>query len=524
MVCPRCGHYLKLSAGERLKATFDDGAYRELNEGLVGCNPIDFPGYDHKIEGLQERTGLSEAVVTAIGFIGGTRTVVAVLDSRFLMGSMGVAVGEKITRAIEYATDKQLPLVIYSASGGARMQEGIFSLMQMAKTSEALARHASRGLMYISVMTHPTTGGVTASFASLGDIIIAEPHALIGFAGPRVIEQTINQKLPEGFQRSEELLHDGFLDMIVERDQMRPVLVKLLSCSSVQETKVSIPTSVSAQPTKSEALTPAERLGLARDVHRPHIYEYIDALFTNFIELHGDRCFRDDRSIVGGVAHFHGVPVMVIGHRKGAEVSENIECNFGMPDPEGYRKVQRLVKLADRLHWPVITFVDTPGAYPGVEAEQRGQGEAIARCLFDFANLTVPVISVVVGEGGSGGALALAEANAVIMLENAVYSVLSPEGFATILWKDRSRASEACKVMKITADDLKAYGIVEEVIAEGPGGVQHNRSVVFGQLDIVLTLYLARFEDMDGKELRERRYNRFRAFGTYADVRGKVQE
>lgn len=227
-VCPACGHHHGVTAAFRLKLLFDGGVYRELNRRLTGGNPLAFPGYENKLASLRRTTGLHEAVVTAEGKIGGCRTVVCVLDSRFLMGSMGAAVGEKIARATEHATRGKLPIVICSASGGARMQEGILSLFQMAKTAAALERHANAGLFYLSVLTHPTTGGVTASFASLGDVILAEPGALIGFAGPRVIEQTIGQALPEGFQRAEYLLEHGFVDAIVPRHALRHTVELLL--------------------------------------------------------------------------------------------------------------------------------------------------------------------------------------------------------------------------------------------------------------------------------------------------------
>lgn len=227
-VCPACGYHHRISAYYRLKTILDDGTFRELNPRLVGQNPLHFPGYTQKLTDLRAQTGLSEAAVTAVGRIGGMKAVVCVLDSRFLMGSMGAAVGEKITRATEHATHNRLPLIIFSASGGARMQEGILSLFQMAKTAAALERHAQAGLFYLSVLTHPTTGGVTASFASLGDIILAEPNALIGFAGPRVIEQTIGQTLPEGFQRAEYLKEHGFVDAIVPRGELRRTILTLL--------------------------------------------------------------------------------------------------------------------------------------------------------------------------------------------------------------------------------------------------------------------------------------------------------
>lgn len=227
-VCPHCGYHWPMGAYYRLSSVLDPGSFRELNERLPAADPLSFPGYQAKLALAQRKTGLTEAAVTATGTIGGYKCVVGVLDSRFLMGSMSAAVGEKITLAIEYAGKNKLPLILFAASGGARMQEGILSLMQMAKTSAALARFSEKGLLYISVLTDPTTGGVTASFASLGDIILAEPGALIGFAGPRVIQQTIGQQLPEGFQRAEFQMEHGFVDAVVPRSEMRDTLARLL--------------------------------------------------------------------------------------------------------------------------------------------------------------------------------------------------------------------------------------------------------------------------------------------------------
>ena len=227
-VCPLCGHHYPVGAYYRLSLILDKGTFRELDDGLASNDPLDFPGYEAKLDQARRRTGMNEGVVTATGRMGGQRVAVGAIDSRFFMGSMSAALGEKVTRLVEFADKYRLPLILFSASGGARMQEGILSLMQMAKTSAALERFSQRGGLYISVFTHPTTGGVTASFASLGDIILSEPGALIGFAGPRVIEQTIGEKLPEGFQTAEYLLEHGFLDAIVPRPQLRTTLLQIL--------------------------------------------------------------------------------------------------------------------------------------------------------------------------------------------------------------------------------------------------------------------------------------------------------
>ncbi|WP_294802175.1 acetyl-CoA carboxylase carboxyltransferase subunit alpha [uncultured Gemmiger sp.] len=266
------------------------------------------------------------------------------------------------------------------------------------------------------------------------------------------------------------------------------------------------------------ALTPEDRVFLARRPDRPHIGEIIDALFTDFFEQCGDRQCKEDAAILCGIARFHGMPVTVLGHRKGATLEENLQCNFGMPGPEGYRKALRVMKQAEKFRRPIITFVDTPGAYPGKDAEERGQGEAIARNLMEMSGLTVPVLTIVTGEGSSGGALGLGVANHILMLENAVYSVLSPEGFASILWKDASRSGEACAMMKLTAQDLYADGIVEKIIPEPLGGAQRGRQLLFSRMDAAIAAHLAVLCKMNRKALADQRYKKYRRIG---EMRGR---
>lgn len=260
-------------------------------------------------------------------------------------------------------------------------------------------------------------------------------------------------------------------------------------------------------------LTAEDKVFLARHPRRPKIDDYIRALFTEFFEQRGDRQCREDASILGGVALFKGLPVTVIGHRKGKNLDENLKYNFGMPGPEGYRKALRLMKQAEKFGRPIITFIDTPGAYPGREAEEHGQGEAIARNLAEMSQLSVSVIAIVTGEGSSGGALALGVANRVLMLENAVYSVLSPEGFASILWKDASRHGEACDVMKLTAQDLLGFGVIEEVIPEPLGGAQTDPQTLFAHVELALDRNLAALRKLNAAALRAQRYKKFRQIG-----------
>lgn len=517
-ICPKCGEYFRIHAKTRIRMIADKGSFESWFEGMEIKNPLQDAEYEKKLLDIKEKTKLDEAVITGKVLINGHPAAVAVMDGRFMMASMGSIVGEKITQTVERATKENLPVIIFSCSGGARMQEGIVSLMQMAKTSAALKRHSDSGNLYISVLTDPTTGGVTASFAMLGDIIIAEPKALVGFAGPRVIEQTIGQKLPKGFQRAEFLLEHGFVDLILERNQMKEKLSQIISMHYKKDAETINPSQEAIELNKIKihkdsiinGLSAWQKVQISRDNKRPSGEDYIKDLFDDFIEFHGDRYYGDDSAVMGGIACFHGAPVTVISQVKGHSTKENIDRNFGMPSPEGYRKALRLMNQAEKFHRPVICFVDTPGAFCGIEAEERGQGEAIARNLFEMSGISVPILSVFVGEGGSGGALALAVANEVWMLENSVYSVLSPEGYASILWKNGKLADKAADAMKMTAHDIKELNVIEKVFSEPDNYCVENMASVVEQLDIEIQLFIAEKMKLTEAEIVEERYKRFR--------------
>ncbi|MDY5576701.1 MAG: acetyl-CoA carboxylase, carboxyltransferase subunit beta [Lachnospiraceae bacterium] len=519
-ICPKCGYNFRIDANHRLEMVLDEESFVEWDKDLKTTNPLQFEGYEEKIAGIQKKTGLSEGIITGEGKIHGQRTAIGVCDSRFLMGSMGEVVGEKIVRMFEKATAEKIPVVIFACSGGARMQEGIISLMQMAKTSQAIKRHNDAGQLYISVLTDPTTGGVTASFAMLGDIILAEPGALIGFAGPRVIEQTIGQKLPEGFQRSEFLLQKGFIDAIVNRTDLKDTLSEIIRMHTPQQDMINTYSyyqkknaAIASIPFRKKATMGAwEKVQVSRSATRPTALDYISHIFKDFMEFHGDRHYGDDGAIVGGIATLGGMPVTVIAQQKGKNTKENILRNFGMPAPEGYRKALRLMKEAERFKRPIICFVDTPGAFCGIEAEERGQGEAIAKNLYEMSGLKVPVLTIVIGEGGSGGALAMAVSNEVYMMENATYSILSPEGFASILWKDSKRASEAAQVMKITAGDLLELKVVEKVIPEVKPAGEENLADLTRYMRCYIKEFLAKYKEKDEETIVNERYDRFRKF------------
>lgn len=519
-ICPKCGYNFRIHAMHRMEMILDAESFEEWDADLTTKNPLQFPGYEEKVKQNIEKTGLKEAIVTGKGLIHGQKLAIGICDSGFFMGSMGEVVGEKITIMFERATKEKLPVVIFACSGGARMQEGIMSLMQMAKTSQAIKRHNAAGQLYISVLTDPTTGGVTASFAMLGDIILAEPGALIGFAGPRVIEQTIGQKLPDGFQRSEFLLKKGFIDAIVNRTELKDTLSEIIRMHTTKENNINTyeyylkkNAAITGIPLRDSGKMAAwEKVRISRSVERPAAMSYVKELFKDFIEFHGDRYYGDDGAIVGGIATIGGMPVTVIAQQKGKNTKENILRNFGMPSPEGYRKALRLMKEAERFHRPIICFVDTPGAFCGIEAEERGQGQAIATNLSEMSAITVPILTIMVGEGGSGGALAMAVANEVYIMENATYTILSPEGFASVLWKDSKRAGEAAEVMKITAKDLLDLHIVDKIIPEVQPADEHNLPNIIRYMRCYIKEFLAKYREKDGQWVANERYERFRKF------------
>ena len=522
-VCPHCGHHMRLGARRRLEITCDKGSFQEWFADLAATDFLGFPGYAGKLQTARTKTGEADAVVCGRATIEGMPCAIFVMNGDFMMGSMGAVVGEKISRTFERAAAEGLPVVGFTVSGGARMQEGTTSLMQMAKVSAARQRFGTQGGFYLCVLTDPTSGGVTASFAMEGDVILAEPGALVAFAGPRVIEQTIHKKLPEGFQSAEFQLEHGFVDRIVARADMRDELGRLLSLHAapdvaaqwvrpctrpVQETPAR-PAKVKGTTTMPEVSCASDRVKNARSAERATALDIIDNLFTDFVELHGDRGFRDDAAVVAGVARLGGRAVTVIATERGRNLKERVARNFGSAHPEGYRKALRLMHQAERFDRPVVCLIDTSGAYCGIEAEERGQGSAIADNLVAMAGLACPVVSVVIGEGGSGGALGLGVADRVWMLENAVYSVISPEGCASILYKDASKAPEAAAALGLTADKLLELGIIDRIVSEGTGSPADVAANLREALVPTLDELAARPTDA----LLQERYEKFRQMG-----------
>ena len=513
-VCPECDHHLRLSARARIVLLTDPGSFSEVAFQPGAPDPLSFTDlrdYPDRLADAARRSGESEAVVVGVARIGGCETVVAVMDFAFLGGSMGVEVGRRVSGAAELALQRGLPLVTVCASGGARMQEGVFSLFQMARVSEAFGRHREAGLFSVCVLTDPTYGGVSASFATLASVLVGERGAHVGFAGPRVVQETIRAELPEDFQTAEFLMSHGLVDRVETRADLRPLLTRLLALHG-QGILDEVPDddgSADLPADDGEDADPWDVVQRARVVDRPTTLDYLHTAFDDFIELHGDRSFADDAAVVGGVASIGGRTVVVIGQEKGHTVRERVARNFGMPHPEGYRKALRLFDHAEAFGFPVVTLVDTPGAHPGPEAEERGQSHAIAETIMRSSRLRVPVVAVVTGEGGSGGALALCTSDRLLVLQNAYLSVISPEGCAAILWRTAVAAPTAARAMRLGAAHLRASGIATSVVPEPPGGAHVDpaaaarllRQALLHELDDVCRLDVTTLLDTRSRRL-----------------------
>ncbi len=514
-VCPNCHAHLPMPASLRVAQLADARSFREWDRGLTSVDPLGFTDqkpYRERLAEARHLTGLREAVVTGQATLDGQPFVLVAFDFRFLGGTMGSAVGEKVARAFEGATRKRLPVIAVTASGGARMQEGMLSLLQMAKTAAAAGQHHSAGLPYIAVLANPTFGGVAASFGVRADVLVAEPEALVGFVGPRVVEMTTGEAAPEEAYRAETLLRHGLLDMVVPRGQQRRVLSYLLRHLRPA------PTGRAARPQLPPLPEPAylsawETVQLARRVGRPTSVDYLSRVFDGFVELHGDRASGDDPAVVTGLAELAGQTVFVLAQERGRTEDEQARRRRGMALPEGFRKACRVMRLASKFQLPVVTLVDTPGAYPGPESERRGIAVAIAECLATMVALPVPTVAVVIGEGGSGGALALATADRVLMLEHAIYSVISPEGAAAILYRNAGRAPEVAEALRLTSSDLKRLGVVDRVVPEPPGGAHTDPQKAAELLRDHLVDALREVQAQPLRRLLRERYRRYRHIG-----------
>jgi acetyl-CoA carboxylase carboxyl transferase subunit beta len=523
-VCLGCGRHDRIEARDRLAQLLDPGTGRVITAGDTVEDPLGFAdrlSYAERLRETRRRTGLDEAVVCASGTIEGEPVVLAVMDFRFLGGSLGCAVGEHIVAAARTARRSGTPFIMVTASGGARMQEGPLALMQMVKTTQALRELDGAGQLTVTVVTDPTYGGVAASFATQADVILAEPGAHLGFAGPRVIAHTIGERLPDGFQTAEFLHARGLIDAVVPRQALRTALAQLVAAVRVAWAGADAPVSAVAAVPATVVREPgelAERdawdvVRAARRTDRPTTLDYARLMLDGFCELHGDRHSEDSPAIVGGVGRLSGRPVVLIGHQKGHTSRELMARNFGMSGPAGYRKAVRLMRLAAKLRLPVVTLIDTPGAHPGVAAERDGQAWSVADSLRVMAGLPVPVVAVVTGEGGSGGALALGVADRVLALENAVYSVISPEGCASILWRDVSAAGRAARTLQLHPRALLRHAVIDGVVREPDGGAHRDHEGAAALVGRAVLDALAELDGLGVDALLAARGDRFARYG-----------
>jgi acetyl-CoA carboxylase carboxyl transferase subunit beta len=521
-ICPKCGHAFGMTPKHRFDLLFDDKKWDLLKMPAVMDDPLGFCDrvpYKDRLAEARAETGKHDAISAADGAIGGIRATVAVMNGEFMMGSMGRAVGDGIIASIEHALGQKQPYIIVTASGGARMQENILSLMQMARTTAAVNKlHAAR-LPFIVVLADPTYGGVTASFAMLGDVHIAEAGARIGFAGRRVIEQNMREKLPSNFQTAEYLLDHGMVDIVSARAELKGVLEKILRVASKRPPADIAPISMAtprAEPHGSarQKTGPAaggayEKVKLARHEDRPHFLDYIAGLVSDWTPLSGDRLFGEDPAMQGGLGFFRGIPAVIIGQEKGRTIETRQKYRFGMPAPEGYRKAQRLMRLAEKYGLPLISLVDTDGAFAGREGEERGQSQAVAASIQTGLDIATPFIAVITGTGGSGGAIGIATGDRVLMLENSIYSVIAPESCASILWKDNKFKEHATEAMKLTARDMADLNVIDKIVPEPARGAHADWQTTMEMLAAAVAEQIAELRNIPAEELPRIRAEKF---------------
>ena len=519
-ICPRCNHAFMMNPKQRFDLLFDNNGWNKLEMPIVSDDPLEFVDrmpYSDRLEEARADTGANDAVVAADGVIGGVPTTVCVLNGFFMMGSMGRAAGDGIIASMEHAIELKQPFIMVTSSGGARMQENILSLMQMARTTAAVNKLHENKIPYIVILTDPTFGGVTASFAMLGDIHIAESGARIGFAGRRVSEQNIREKLPSNFQTAEYLYEHGMVDMVVPRAELHDKLADVLAVLTKQPRE---PKPISVTTPKYETSKKIRGMGeneaydkvlLARHENRPHFLDYINGIVDCWTYLAGDRLYGEDAAMGSGIGYWRGIPAVIIGQEQGRTIETRQKHRFGMPNPDGYRKAQRMMQLAERFDLPLISLFDTAGAFAGREGEERGQSQAIATTISMGLRVKTPYVAVNVGQGGSGGAIAIGTGDRILMLENAIYSVIAPESCASILWKDNKFKAIASAAMKLTARDMADMNVIDKIVVEPSGGAHTDWQTTMEMLASAVVEQLKELETIPADELPARRAEKFLA-------------
>ncbi len=517
-ICPRCNRAFIMTPKQRFDLLFGGSNWERVTMPTVSDDPLNFTdraAYKDRLKDAREETGHSDAIVTATGDINGVKTTVCILNGEFMMGSMGRAVGDGIIAAIEYSIKQKQPFVMVTCSGGARMQENILSLMQMARTTVAVNKLHANGIPYIVLLTDPTYGGVTASFAMLGDIHIAEKGARIGFAGRLVIEQNIREKLPSDFQTAGYLYDHGMVDMVVAREDLRNTLGKILAVLTKQKREamdITIETPKTDSNKKVRGMGENEaydKVLLARNENRPHFLDYISGIVQDWTYLAGDRLYAEDPAMCSGLGFWRGIPAVIFGQEQGRTIETRQKHRFGMANPDGYRKAIRMMKLAEKFNLPAISLFDTAGAFAGREGEERGQSEAVAASIAMGLRVKTPFITANVGQGGSGGAIAIGTGDRVLMMENAIYSVIAPESCASILWKDNNYKAVAAAAMKLTARDMMDMGVIDEIIPEPAGGAHKDWKTTMEMLSTSVAKHIEELQEIPVDELVAKRGDKY---------------
>ncbi len=516
-ICPMCSRAFIMTPKQRFDLLFDDMTWEKIALPTVTDDPLQFTDrlpYSQRLADARADTGYNDAITTADGTIGGIPSTVCVLNGDFMMGSMGRAAGDGIIASIEHAIAQQRPFIMVACSGGARMQENILSLMQMARTTVAVNRLHENGIPYIVLLTDPTYGGVTASFAMLGDIHIAEKGARIGFAGRRVIEQNIREKLPSNFQTADYLYEHGMVDMVVPRPELHDTLAKILSVLTKrphEAKEINIATPVAdVKPARGMGETEAyDKVLLARNENRPHFLDYINGIVDDWTYLAGDRTFAEDPAMGSGIGYWRGISAVIIGQEQGRTIETRQKHRFGMANPDGYRKAQRMMRLAEKFKLPIISLFDTAGAFAGREGEERGQSQAVASSIATGLSVKTPYVAVNVGQGGSGGAIAIGTGDRILMLENAIYSVIAPESCASILWKDNKFKATAAQAMKLTARDMADLNVIDQIVPEPAGGAHTDWQTTMELLSSAVAEQIKELQQVDPDTLPASRGAKF---------------
>ena len=512
-VCPFCRFHYTVTARERIELLVDKETFKETYKYVKTVEPLSFSRrnrYRKFLEQDQNRTGLTEAAVAGKCRIGDVETMLIVLDFGFMGGTMGSVVGEKVSMAFENAARRGIPAVAVVSGGGVRIQEGVLSLMQMAKTVTAANRLRDGEVPFIVVLANPSTGQAYASFANLADVILAEPGSLIGLSPLRTLREVSKTPLPLDAHTAEAHVGHGLLDNVVDRENLQPRIASILQILTAQKhAKSNHKNLLKSEPEECDEVEPWEAMTTARNSERPQASSYFRSILDPFIELRGDRLNSDDRSVVTGIGFMDGLAVAVIGQqRRTLDEGERYHVF-----PDGLRKAQRLIDLASRFKLPLVTLIDTQGADPGLEAEEQGIGNAIARTLSSMLTVPTPMVSVVIGEGGSEGALALGLSDRILMQQFAIYSPISVNHTLGAAHHDHMLDREAAEALMLTAHDCLELGIADEVVPEPDGGSHVDPHEASAVLQTAILTNIFQLSKMSEGKLLKRRYKKFRRMG-----------